>query len=74
MALTTIQYMKWRATKLVTARLPEDYYSDMTHLYTPEGTRILTSAVLRSLCSALALDPVGFTLSDYQAIKGVLGL
>ncbi len=54
--------------------VPEDYYSDMTHLYTPEGTRILTSAVLRSLCSALALDSVEFTLSDYQTIKDVLGL
>ena len=53
--------------------LPEDCYSDMTHLYTPEGTSILTSAVLRSLCSALELDPVEFTISDYQAAKGVLG-
>ena len=46
---------------------------DAVHLYTPEGTRIITSAVLRSLCSVLALDPVEFTLSDYQAIKNVLG-
>lgn len=53
---------------------PEDYYSDMTHLYTPEGTRILTDAVVKSICSTLEIAVKDFTLNDYQKVKEVIGI
>lgn len=32
--------------------VPESYYSDMTHLYTPEATKLIGTQVLRHICDA----------------------
>ena len=32
--------------------VPEEYYSDMTHLYTPEATKLIGTQVLRHICDA----------------------
>ena len=53
--------------------VPESCYSDMVHLYTPEGTRIITNAVLKTICSVLALEYYPFTPEDYHAVKNVIG-
>ena len=52
---------------------PKSYYSDMTHLYTPEGTQVLTDAVLEAIGAALGEKFASFTLSDYQAVKEIVG-
>ena len=54
--------------------VPEAYYSDMTHLYTPEGTQILTSAVLKAIGEVCYEDYGTFTLADYQAVKEIVGV
>ena len=53
--------------------VPKSYYSDMTHLYTPEGTQLLTDAVLEAIGAALGEKFAPFTLSDYQAVKEIVG-
>lgn len=58
----------------MTKELPENYYSDMTHLYTPEGTQILTNAVIKAIGSALNTEFKEFTVTDYQTVKDVLGI
>ena len=58
----------------ITKDLPENYYSDMTHLYTPEGTQILTNAVIKSIGNALNTKYDEFTITDYQTVKEVLGI
>lgn len=40
--------------------LPESCYSDMTHLYTPEGTKVLVNKVLETIVPLLGLEPVKF--------------
>ena len=57
----------------VTENIPEDYYSDMTHMYTPEGTQILTNAVIKAIGAALDTEYDEFTVSDYQGVKEVIG-
>ena len=54
--------------------VPEKYYSDMTHLYTPEGTQLLTDAVIQVICSTLDIEYKEFTLADYESVKEVIGL
>jgi lysophospholipase L1-like esterase len=44
--------------------IPESYYSDMTHLYTPEGTKLLTNKVLSSIIPPLGLKPVTYVGDD----------
>ena len=58
----------------VVENVPEEYYSDMTHLYTPQGTQLLTNAVIKAIGCALNTKFDEFTLSDYQTVKDVLGL
>ena len=58
----------------VVENVPEDFYSDMTHLYTPQGTQLLTDAVIKAIGAALDTEFNEFTLSDYQSVKEVLGL
>ena len=53
--------------------VPESYYSDMVHLYTPEGTQIITNAVLNNICSVLKLEYNPFTTEDYQTVISVIG-
>lgn len=58
----------------VIENVPKDYYSDMTHLYTPQGTELLTNAVIKAIGNALNIEFDDFTVTDYQAVKEVLGL
>ena len=58
----------------VVERLGESYYSDMTHLYTPEGTQIITNKVLSAIGEALGCEFKEFTLTDYTAATNVIGL
>ena len=53
--------------------VPKSYYSDMTHLYTPGGTQLLADAVLEAIGAALGEKFAPFTLSDYQAVKEIVG-
>ena len=57
----------------ITKDLPESYYSDMTHLYTPEGAQLLINAVIKAIGNALNTEYDEFTISDYQIVKEVLG-
>ena len=54
--------------------VPEEYYSDLAHLYTPEGTRLLTNAVVKSICETLDIQYNEFTLGDYESVKEIIGL
>ena len=54
--------------------VPEVYFSDMTHLYTPEGTQLLTDAVIKAICDTLDIEYREFTLSDYENVNEVIGL
>ena len=54
--------------------VPEEYYSDMTHIYTPEGTQLLTDAVIKAICDTLDIEYREFTLADYESVKEVIGL
>lgn len=53
--------------------VPESYYSDMTHLYTPEGTQLLTNAVVKEIGKALDMTFPEFTLRDYETVKNIIG-
>ena len=53
---------------------PKEYYSDMTHLYTPEGTQVLADAVLKVICRELNMEYKNFTLTNYSEIKEVIGI
>ena len=53
--------------------VPEEYYSDCTHLYTAEGTQLLTNAVLKPVCEALDMEYKVFTLTDYEQFTEVVG-
>ena len=57
----------------VTRNVPISYYSDMTHLYTPEGAQLHTNAVLKALGNALETEFKEFTINDYETVKGVIG-
>ena len=54
--------------------VPKEWYSDATHLYTPEGTQLLANAVVHSLCAALEIPPRDFTIKDYTQITEFLGI
>lgn len=54
--------------------VPESYFSDMVHLYTPDGTQLLTNAVVKAIGEALGENYGEFTLSDYQEVTDILGL
>ncbi len=54
--------------------VPIDYYSDMTHLYTPAGTELLTNAVVKIICETLEIQYKKFTIEDYQRVTEILGL
>lgn len=53
--------------------VPEEYYSDLAHLYTPEGTRILTNAVVKSICDELEIEYKEFSIKDYETVNEVIG-
>ena len=54
-----------------TSSLPLSYYSDVTHLYTPEGTCAMTNKVLEVICPALGIEHKEYTLEDYHTEKVV---
>ena len=53
--------------------LSKDYYSDMTHLYTPEGTQAITNAVLKAIGNSLGSEFDEFTLNDYKQVTDFIG-
>ncbi len=56
----------------LTENCPVSYYSDMTHLYTPEGTELIGNAVLDVLCRELSLPKiVGDGHKDYSDVLPV---
>lgn len=57
----------------ITKDVPESYYSDMTHLYTPEGAHLHTNAVLRAIGDVMGEEVGEFTLTDYETVKGIIG-
>lgn len=58
----------------VVEKLSIDCYSDMTHLYTPEGTQVITNAVIKAISNVLGCEFEEFTVSDYENVKGIVGL
>ena len=50
----------------LTASLPASFYSDMTHLYTPEGTEAMTNQVLSVICDTLGLEKKTYDAGDYH--------
>lgn len=58
----------------VVENVPEKYYSDMTHLYTPEGTQLLTDAVIKKICEVLEIPYKKFSITDYQKVKEIIGI
>ena len=58
----------------ITANVPKSYYSDMTHLYTPEGAQLHTNAVLKVICDLLDIENREFTLLDYEAVREIVGI
>ena len=73
-----VPYMLISEAWFYTGRYPQEaygeYYSDMTHLYTPEGTQLLTDAVIKVICDTLDIEYREFTLADYESVKEVIGL
>lgn len=57
----------------VVENVPKEYYSDVTHLYTPEGTQLMVNAVVKSICNALDMEQKEFLLTDYQAVTEIIG-
>lgn len=49
-----------------TKELPESFYSDMTHFYTPEGTTAMTNRVLSVICDALGWEKKIYSEKDYH--------
>ena len=49
-----------------TASLPESYYSDVTHLYTPDGTNAMTNKVLDVICAELGIEKKPYDSKDYH--------
>lgn len=45
-------------------KFPKEYYSDMTHLYTKEGTECITNQVIKAIESALDIKG---NIPDYEA-------
>ena len=53
----------------LTKELPATFYSDMTHLYTPEGTEAVTNQVLSVICDTLGLEKKIYDAGEYYAEK-----
>lgn len=49
-----------------TKGLPEFFYSDMTHFYTPEGTVAMTNQVLSVICDTLGWEKKTYSEKDYH--------
>ena len=49
----------------VTCDLGEEYYSDMTHLYTPEATAIIGGKVLEAICPVIDLTPSDINMESF---------
>ena len=53
----------------LTKELPATFYSDMTHLYTPEGTEVMTNQVLSVICDTLGLEKKIYDAGEYFSDK-----
>ena len=53
--------------------VPTDYYSDCTHLYTPEGTRLIGDRVLEVVCCAAEIEKPSAEVV-YEAVKEIVGI
>ena len=54
-----------------TASLPESYYSDVTHLYTAEGTNAMANKVLDIICAELGIEKQNYDVKNYCADKPI---
>ena len=53
--------------------VPTDYYSDCTHLYTPEGTRLIGECVLDVVCRAAKIEKPSAEVV-YEAVNEIVGI
>jgi hypothetical protein len=53
--------------------VPTEYYSDCTHLYTPEGTRLIGDRVLEVVCCAAEIEKPSAEVV-YEAVKEIVGI
>lgn len=59
----------------VMSNSPLECYSDMTHFYTKEGTKIITNAVVESISKQLDLEPVYLDFDEcYNRVDEFLGV
>ena len=58
----------------VAQKMPESFYKDAVHPYTPGGTQVLTDAVCRAICDSLGIPYTPFTLKEYEEICEVIGV
>lgn len=49
----------------ITKNIPESYYSDKTHLYTPEGTALLGGKVLSAVCPLIDITPSDINMDSF---------
>lgn len=54
-----------------TQSLPEEYYSDVTHLYTPNGTNAMVNKVLDVICAEMGFEKKPYDSKDYHEDKPI---
>ena len=54
-----------------TAELPVSYYSDVTHLYTADGTNAMVNKVLEVICPELGIEKKNYDVKNYCADKPI---
>ena len=54
-----------------TAALPESFYSDVTHLYTADGTNAMVNRVLDVICPELGIEKKNYDVKNYVAVKPI---
>lgn len=52
-----------------TKELPASFYSDVTHLYTPEGTQAMTNRVLAVICDVMGWEKKIYDADEYHTDK-----
>lgn len=59
----------------ITRDVPIEYYSDMTHLYTKEGTRLLSDKVIKTIEKALNINGIELDYDELFSEKSnVIGM
>lgn len=52
-----------------TKELPASFYSDVTHLYTPDGTKAMTNRVLAVICDVMGWEKKTYDADEFHTEK-----